>query len=383
MDDSPLTELFAQWAAGNWAAEGPAGSEAPVAAARAAVKRARDEERHQAEQAEKAIDIAADALARMVIAGDLTQAPLPAETTSPGLAALYDAVNQSAGLLREFVQGMKAAATELSAGARTTHGLLENNAQVLNAQATTAQSLAGSLTQLKTSSVEIARSASTVAALSKQAQVASTAGSNAVRDFSLLMREVEDHASLVSTAVTTLSQSVLQIDAVIRLITEVADRSDMLALNASLEAARAGAAGRGFAIVSDEMRRLSARVLGNASEVSRLIAAVREATTRVSSEAASSIAVASSGHQRAIAALENLDGVIAAVHETAAAAEIISHATGQQKASTTQAAQAIGALSDEVRQAALGTDKTRVSAERVTSVAAWMEKLVQRFFTGP
>lgn len=377
-----LDALFEEWAKGQWSAEGPAGSEKLVAAARAAVKRAREEEQFKAQQIEKGIDIAADALARMVIAGDLTQQALPMDVTSPGLAALNDAVNQSAALLREFVTGVKAAATELAAGAKSTHGLLEKNAQVLNAQATTAQSLSSTLTQLKTSSVEIARSAATVAALSKQAQVASTAGSNAVQDFSTLMSEVEDHASLVATAVTSLSQSVHQIDSVIQLITEVADRSDMLALNASLEAARAGAAGRGFAIVAEEMRRLSARVIGNATEVTKLIGAVREATARVSTQATSSIEVATNGHQRAVAALDNLNGVIAAVHETAAAAEIISHATGQQRTTTTQAATVVMGLSEDVAQVAAGTDKTRASAERVASVSAWMEKLVQRFFTG-
>ncbi len=377
-----LDALFEQWAKGQWSAEAPPGTEAVVAAARAAVKRAREEEQFKALQVEKAIDLAADALARMVIAGDLTQASLPPENGSPGLAALYDAVNQSAALLREFVQGMKSAATELAVGARSTYGLLERNTVVLNAQAATAQSLAGMLTQLKSSSVEIARSAATVAALSKQAQQASATGSTAVQTFSTLMSEVEDNASLVSQAVASLSTSVQQIDAVIKLITEVADRSDMLALNASLEAARAGSAGRGFAIVAEEMRRLSARVLGNATEVSRLIAAVREATARVGVQSESSITVATNGHQRAVAALESLNGVIEAVHETAAAAEIISHATGQQRTSTTAAAMAVNALSDEVQVVASGTEKTRASAERVASVSQWMEKLVQRFFTG-
>ncbi len=387
MDDAALasvTQLFEQWAAGNWqtGAELPESAQALMTAATAAVRRARDEELTKAHETEKAIDVAADSLARLVIQGDLTQAAISNTVPSLGLTALYDAVNQSAQLLREFVQAIKVAATELGAGSRATHALLEKSAEVLNAQATTSQSLATTLSQLNASSGEIARSSTTVAALSKQSQIASTAGSSAVQDFSVLMSEVEENAALVSTAVDSLSKSVQQIDSVIQLITEVADRSDMLALNAALEAARAGAAGKGFAIVAEEMRRLSARVMGNASEVSTLITAVRQATEKVRERAGANIDVAASGHARAIAALENLGGIIEAVHETASAAELISHATGQQKAATTSAARAINELLDEVRMVASGTATTLASAERVASVSAWMEKLVQRFFVG-
>ncbi len=387
MDEPTLnfaTGLFEQWAAGNWATDTvvPPGAERLFAAATAAVTRARDEEREKAAALEGAIAIAAESLAGLVTQGDLTQSAIATLSTSPGLTALYVAVNQSAQLLREFVQSIKVAATELGTGSRATHTLLEQNSEVIHAQASTSKELAATLSQLNGSSAEIARSSATVAALSKQSQLASTAGSTAVQDFSVLMSEVEDNAALVDTAVGSLSKSVQQIDAVIQLITEVADRSDMLALNAALEAARAGTAGKGFAIVADEMRRLSARVLSSASEVSKLVTAVRLATENVRERAGANIEVAARGHARAIAALEHLGGIIAAVHETAMAAELISHATGQQRFATTEAARAINELSEEVRLIAAGTKTTLASAERVASVSTWMQKLVQRFFVG-
>lgn|GEM_PF-3557356 len=387
MDDADIdatAQLFEAWAAGRWNAEAevPEALQRLIVAAKKAVTRARDEELTRAHETEKAIDVAADSLGRLVIQGDLTQAAISTDSPSLGLAALYEAVNQSARLLREFVQAIKVAATELGTGSRSTHQLLDESAQVLNMQATTSQGLAATLLQLDAASGEIARSATTVAALSKQSQLASMAGSTAVQDFSVLMSEVEENAASVATAVDSLSRSVQQIDAVIQLITEVADRSDMLALNAALEAARAGSAGKGFAIVADEMRRLSARVIGNASDVSTLITAVRQATEKVRERAGANIEVAANGHARAIAALQNLGGIIAAVEETASAAELISHATGQQRSATTSAARAISELSDDVQQVAAGTAKTLSSAERVASVSTWMEKLVQRFFVG-
>jgi len=122
--------------------------------------------------------------------------------------------------------------------------------------------------------------------------------------------------------------------------------------------------------------------MSNATEVSGLITAVRQATEKVRERAGANIEVAASGHSRAIAALQNLGGIIEAVHETASAAELISHATGQQRSATTDAARAVGELSEDVRMIASGTEETRASAARVASVSAWMEKLVQRFFVG-
>ena len=148
-----------------------------------------------------------------------------------------------------------------------------------------------------------------------------------------------------------------------------------------MEAVRAGPAGRGFTIVADEMRRLSARVTGNAAEVSKLVAAVREATENVRKQAGANIEVAATGHARSVAALDSLGGIIAAVQETTAAAKQISHATRQQMAETATAATKVTELSEEVRQVASGTEQARAAAERAASVSIWMERLVQRFFT--
>ncbi len=380
---SAATQLLEQWAAGQWNAEVAVPSVAAplIAAARAAVKRGRDEELRTRLELEQAIDIAADALARIVIQGDLAQEPLRMPN-SPGLAALYDAVNQSAGLLREFVRSMKLTAAELASGTQLTYGLLEHNTVVLDEQAKTAQQLAKVLSGLKGTSLEIELSATSVASLSREAQKKSLTGSSAVQDFSTLMSEIEQNAALVAESVGSLSKSVQQIDAVIKLITEVADRSDMLALNAGLEAARAGTAGRGFAIVADEMRRLAARVLGNTTEVTGLITAVRQATQKVRERAGDNIEVAAHGHARAIAALEMLGGILGAVHQTAEAAQHISLATQKQRGATAEAAQAVTDLSNEAREVATGTENTRVSAERLAALSGQMEELVKRFSLG-
>ena len=107
------TQLFELWAAGKWDAAVPLPEDAArlVLAVQRAVKRGRDEERAKTLQLEQAVDIAADALARMVIQGDLAHEPLTLPD-SIGLAALYDAVNQSKQLLRDFVRSMKLTASE-------------------------------------------------------------------------------------------------------------------------------------------------------------------------------------------------------------------------------------------------------------------------------
>ena len=130
------------------------------------------------------------------------------------------------------------------------------------------------------------------------------------------------------------------------------------------------------------MRRLAARVVSNTSEVSGLITAVRTATQKVRERAEQSIEVAASGHARSIAALDNLNGILRAVHQTAAAAQQISLATQQQRADTTEAAERVTELSDEAKEVAIGTENTRVSAERLALLSNQMELLVKRFSIG-
>ncbi len=380
LDD--VTQVLQSWARGQWSRNGSTPEAQKIlTAAREALAAARAEDSARIKLLEDGIDAAADTLVRIAIQGDLTSS---VEVPSPdaALLALFGAVNQSAQILREFVVGLRTAIGEIAHGTRDTHSLLEHTEQMLTNQAGTSREMAAALAELKGTSVEIERSAETVAQLAQQAFTASQNGSSAVQEFSPLMAKVRISAGSVNESVNKLSKAVQQVTVVMELISEVADRSDILALNAALEAARAGEAGEGFAIVAEEMRRLSSRVLANTTEVSKLIEGIRSATIQVRLQVEENVATAQLGERKARQTLDALSGVDLAVKDTTDAALNIQMATQQQRSATTQAAQAVSELSEEARRALESSKATRTASGALYKLSDSLSELVRRFTIG-
>jgi methyl-accepting chemotaxis protein len=141
-------------------------------------------------------------------------------------------------------------------------------------------------------------------------------------------------------------------------IRDVADKSDLLALNGSLEASRAGENGQGFALVAAEMRRLAVRVTASVQDVKKLVSDIGDSSS-------STIMATEEGRKLARATTE--------------AARSITLVSQQQRGGTEQVSQSVKGLTDVVTQAAAATSQTRTSAQGLKGHADTLSELVRRF----
>jgi methyl-accepting chemotaxis protein len=242
-------------------------------------------------------------------------------------------------------------------------------------------SLRGMVRQIGETSVELGSAATEIFAASQEQEAAAASQSSAMEEISRTMDSLSESAAHVSDAVrgvlsnaertldntdamvrriTELSSHAGRIAEILEVIREIADKSDLLALNGSLEANRAGEQGHGFALVAGEMRRLAERVTASVQDVKRLVTDIRES---------GSTTVMATEESRRLA------------QGTTEAARQITFVTQQQRSGTEQVSQSVKGIADVVTQAVSATAQTRTSAERLKAQADRLADLVQRFET--
>jgi methyl-accepting chemotaxis protein len=239
--------------------------------------------------------------------------------------------------------------------------------------------LAELVTQIRDAAIEVASAAAEITAATRGQEQASVAQSEELRHVSIAMdrlarsaadissaanevltnaRQTGERADRVGTKLAELGLHVARVSALLQLIRDIADRSDLLALNGSLEATRAGEAGRGFGLVAVEMRRLAERVTTAVADVRSTIADV-EASNRATALATQ--------ESRALA------------ESTTGAARRIVEVIDLQGAETEHVSEGMREIADVVSSTAIGITQTRATADGLREQAQQLERLIGRF----
>lgn len=193
---------------------------------------------------------------------------------------------------------------------------------------------AAAMGQMTAAVMEVAKSASSAADSAEEARKNAEQGAVIVADTINAIEEVNKNATEMAKSMNELGQQAGNISHVMNVITDIADQTNLLALNAAIEAARAGEAGRGFAVVADEVRKLAEKTMTATKEVEDVIKGIQNSATANISALESAMAVIDRSTELAKTAGESLSSIVAIAESNASQVHSIAVASEEQSASS-------------------------------------------------
>ena len=293
------------------------------------------------------------------------EAMAQAEAASKEAQAKTQAMLVAADKLEQVGGVVSSASTELSAQIEQSDRGAAESAQRLSEAAT-------AMNEMNATVQEVARNAGSASTASAETKQKAEAGSQVVEKAVHSIGQVHQMSLELKEDMVQLNEHAQDISRIMAVISDIADQTNLLALNAAIEAARAGEAGRGFAVVADEVRKLAEKTMASTNDVGNAIKAIQESTAKSMGgvdQAVERIGEATELAGRSGAALED---IVTTVEATADQVNAIATASEEQSAASEEINQSIVQVNDMSRQTA---DAMGEAAKAVSDLAAQAQSL--------
>ena len=308
--------------------------------------------------------------------GDLT---IEATVTEDITGAIADSVNQAVEEMRILVTTINETSVRVSASAQETRATalrLEEASDHQRNQIEKASDIVRSMSQAMN---DMADGANTSAAVAQESVDIAAAGGETVRRTIVGMDNIRDQIQETSKRIKRLGESSQEIGNIVELIEDIADQTNILALNAAMQAAMAGEAGRGFAVVADEVQRLAERSANATKQIDALVKTIQADTNEAVSSMESSTAEVVGGAKLAEDAGEALQRIEQVSRDIAKATQEIAARLQGQAGEVTSINDNMNVIQEITSQTSEGTEQTTQSIETLAKMAEQLRQTVARF----
>jgi methyl-accepting chemotaxis protein len=281
--------------------------------------------------------------------------------------------------LRELISQVKEAAETLSSAGSQISSSAEQIAAGTQEQASQAGEVASAVEQMTATIVENAKNADSAAQLANRASEVARSGGDSIRETIDEMRRIADSVRNSADVVKELGRSGEKIGEIISVISDIADQTNLLALNAAIEAARAGEHGRGFAVVADEVRKLAEKTASSTREIKEIITSIQSNTNSAVNAMDNGVREVQEGIKIADKAGDALEEIIKVIEQVRDVVNQIASASNQQATTSEQISKSIESISTVTQETASGVHQMAKSADDLNRLTEKLNKIVAKF----
>jgi methyl-accepting chemotaxis protein len=325
----------------------------------------------------KPIELVVHAMQR-ILHGDLTGEELSI-TSSDELGDLGRATNETQKSLRTMIGSVSTSAERIATASEEFSATAAEQAQGAENQKDQTQQVAAAMLQMSSTVAQVAENSNKASEASRKAADTARLGGQIVEDTLAKMRAIADSVGHTAKRVQELGKSSNQIGEIIGVIDDIADQTNLLALNAAIEAARAGEQGRGFAVVADEVRKLAERTSKATKEITQMI-------QNIQTETRSAVEAMQAGTKQVELGVESTTQAGNSLHEIIKTSELvgdmillIASASTEQSSASDEINVNIEQIAKIAQETAAGSRESAKAVHELSQLASNLQSIVNKF----
>jgi twitching motility protein PilJ len=345
-------------------------------------RRRAEDNRQRAEESEKQNRTNQEAIQRLLdeigelANGDLT---VRAQVTEHVTGAIADSINAAIDEMKRLVKGITEASTQVTAATSEAQGVSGRLLDAAQKQAGEIQGAGQSVTQMAQQMVEVSKKAADSSKVAESSLHAAEKGGQAVQNAIKGMNDIREQIQETSKRIKRLGENSQEIGEIVQLISDITEQTNVLALNAAIQASQAGEAGRGFTVVAEEVQRLAERSAEATKHISAIVKSIQRDTQDAVDAMERSTQGVVQGTRTADEADQALHDIERVSKELAALIDSITQATQQQAVAATKVVGTMRGILGITQMTTDGTKQTAAATAQLTALAERLKSSVAGF----